>query len=295
MDASGKAVASVVAPADLTAAAATATIDATIDDALSALTSLTNGKFSVALGSAGTVTITATQKDAASNGMYLKFTAGAVTSDTSAAATAGGVDNTSTGFGSVGLTVNNNRGNSFSGSNSTGTQTVSLSLASGVTAVGSYANALSVSTGAVFQIGSNRDQTVAVAINSAKSIDLGIGAKNGSGVALANYTSLQDLTTGKFLINGRAQDAISAIDKAIDDITTQRGQLGAIQADTLETTLSSLRVSHENLTAAESTIRDVDYAHESSIFTRNQILVQASTAMLAQANQLPQSVLKLLG
>jgi len=74
-----------------------------------------------------------------------------------------------------------------------------------------------------------------------------------------------------------------------------RGRLGAFQSNTLESGLNSLRVSNENLTAAESTIRDTDFASESAIFTKNQILVQASTSMLAQANQLPQNVLKLLG
>jgi flagellin len=63
----------------------------------------------------------------------------------------------------------------------------------------------------------------------------------------------------------------------------------------LETGLRSLAVTHENLTAAESVIRDVDFAEESAVFTKNQILVQSATAMLAQANQLPQNVLKLLG
>ena len=61
------------------------------------------------------------------------------------------------------------------------------------------------------------------------------------------------------------------------------------------TGLRSLSVTHENLTAAESVIRDVDFAEESAVFTKNQILVQSATAMLAQANQLPQNVLKLLG
>ena len=88
---------------------------------------------------------------------------------------------------------------------------------------------------------------------------------------------------------------MKVIDAAINDITNQRGKLGAFQANTLESGLNSLRVSKENLTAAESTIRDVNFAEESAAFTRNQILVQASTSMLAQANQMPQSVLKLLG
>ena len=90
-------------------------------------------------------------------------------------------------------------------------------------------------------------------------------------------------------------EALRIVDAAIDEVTTMRGDLGAFQANTLGTGLNSLRVSGENLTAAESTIRDVDFAAESARFTRNNIMIQASTAMLAQANQLPQNVLQLLG
>ena len=88
---------------------------------------------------------------------------------------------------------------------------------------------------------------------------------------------------------------LKVIDKAIDDVTKIRGTVGAFQANTLETGLNSLRVTQENLTAAESTIRDVDFASESAQFTKSNILNQAATAMMAQANQLPQGVLKLLG
>ena len=146
--------------------------------------------------------------------------------------------------------------------------------------------------GAVFQIGANRDQTVAVSINSAKATDLGRAA---SGTITDPAATLDSLRTGAYLANGLAQEAISVIDKAIDDITNLRGELGAVQANSLESNLSSLRATLENTTAAESVIRDVDFAAESAMFTRNSILIQASTAMLAQANQLPQNVLKLLG
>ena len=78
-------------------------------------------------------------------------------------------------------------------------------------------------------------------------------------------------------------------------MTNLRGKLGAVQSNTLESSLNSLRTTLENTTAAESVIRDVDFAAESAAFTRNNILIQASTAMLAQANQLPQNVLQLLG
>ncbi len=141
-------------------------------------------------------------------------------------------------------------------------------------------------SGATFQIGANVNQTATVQVQSAVASSLGIG---GSGT----YSTLAQLK-GVAFISGNATEGLKVIDKAIDDVTTIRGQLGAFQANTLETSLSSLRVSHENLTTAESVIRDVDFAMESASFTKNNILVQASTAMLAQANQLPQGVLKLL-
>lgn len=142
-----------------------------------------------------------------------------------------------------------------------------------------------MSAGAEFQVGANVGQTVSVRISSAKPQEIGRGVST-------LYTSLSAL--GGSLLNGNAQEALKVIDKAIDDVTVQRGELGAFQANTLETGINSLRVSMENLTAAESTIRDVDFAKESANFTKFQILVQASTSMLAQANQLPQNVLQLL-
>jgi flagellin len=86
---------------------------------------------------------------------------------------------------------------------------------------------------------------------------------------------------------------ISAIDAAIDAVSSQRAQFGAVQ-NRLEHTLSNLAIYQENLTASESRIRDVDMAAEMVNFTKLQILQQSGTAMLAQANQTPQSVLQLL-
>ena len=90
--------------------------------------------------------------------------------------------------------------------------------------------------------------------------------------------------------------AVAAVDKikaAINYVSTTRGDLGAIQ-NRLEHTINNLSVTTENMTAAESRIRDVDMAEEMMAYTKNNILVQASQAMLAQANQLPQGVLQLL-
>jgi flagellin len=90
-----------------------------------------------------------------------------------------------------------------------------------------------------------------------------------------------------------AQDAQSVVDAAINEVSTTRGTLGSFQKNTLESNLRNLRVAAQNLTAAESQIRDTDMAREMSEFTKNQILLQAGIAMLAQANQVPQVVLSL--
>ena len=74
-----------------------------------------------------------------------------------------------------------------------------------------------------------------------------------------------------------------------------QGRLGSFQKNTLETTINSLRITNENLMAAESAIRDTDFATETANMTRSQILVQAATSVLAQANYAPQGVLSLLG
>ena len=97
-----------------------------------------------------------------------------------------------------------------------------------------------------------------------------------------------DITT----VDG-AKDAIDTINKAIDTVSSIRSSLGAMQ-NRLEHTINNLGVQTENITAAESRIRDVDMAKEMMAYTKNNILVQASQAMLAQANQVPQGVLQLL-
>ena len=90
-----------------------------------------------------------------------------------------------------------------------------------------------------------------------------------------------------------AKDAVDLIKSAINMVSSTRGDLGAIQ-NRLEHTINNLSVTAENMTAAESRIRDVDMANEMMAYTKNNILVQSSQAMLAQANQIPQGVLQLL-
>ena len=91
-----------------------------------------------------------------------------------------------------------------------------------------------------------------------------------------------------------ADKAITVINDAIEAVSAERSKLGAYQ-NRLEHTISNLGTSAENLQAAESRIRDLDMAEEIMAFTKNNILQQAATAMLAQANMAPQSVLQLLG
>ena len=137
-----------------------------------------------------------------------------------------------------------------------------------------------------FQIGANKGQMVSVDLPNVATNQLALGVENNSG-----FSSLADLdvTTGE-----GAQDAMSVIDKAIEEIAVARGDLGAFQKNTLESNLTSLRIHTENLVAAESTIRDADMAVELAAFTRNQIMTQSATAQLAQANAVPKNVMALL-
>ena len=85
------------------------------------------------------------------------------------------------------------------------------------------------------------------------------------------------------------------IDKALQEVNAFRGEMGALMANTLESNRNYLRIARENVISSESVIRDADMAEEIMAFTRNQIMVESSTAMMAQANMLSQSVLQLLG
>jgi flagellin len=87
---------------------------------------------------------------------------------------------------------------------------------------------------------------------------------------------------------------MGVLNKAIDRVSSERSKLGSFQ-NRLQYSINNLRNTHSNLTAAESRIRDADIAMEMIEFTRNQIMQQSGTAMLAQANMVPQGVLQLLG
>jgi flagellin-like hook-associated protein FlgL len=114
-----------------------------------------------------------------------------------------------------------------------------------------------------------------------------------SGVALSDSAQDKAKATATFTAASGAEGAITKLDTAIKTVSTQRADLGAIQ-NRFDHTINNLNVAVENLTASESRIRDADMAQEMVQFTRNQILSQAGTAMLAQANQASQGVLSLL-
>lgn len=129
------------------------------------------------------------------------------------------------------------------------------------------------------QIGANSGQNIAVGINSMKADDLGLRDSNGDALDITDYD--------------KATAAITTINNAMQTVSAERSKLGSVQ-NRLEHTINNLGTSSENLTAAESRIRDVDMAKEMMEFTKNNILSQAAQSMLAQANQQPQGVLQLL-
>jgi len=131
-----------------------------------------------------------------------------------------------------------------------------------------------------FHIGANMDQRERVYIGTMTAAGLGVRASDNSFVSLSSPEN--------------ANRTIGIVDAALKTVNKQRADLGAYQ-NRLEHAIRGLDVGAENLQAAESRIRDADMAHEVVRYTTNQILLQSSTAMLAQANLTPQSVLQLLG
>jgi len=163
-------------------------------------------------------------------------------------------------------------------------RTESLQVSYSLTSQGGTETINNMDRSLVFQIGANVGQTASIGMPnmSASSLGYGLVANMFANLSQIDVTSVQG-----------AQDAQSVIDAAINQVSTTRGTLGSFQKNTLESNLKNLRIAAQNLTASESQIRDTDIAKEMSEFTKNQILVQAGTAMLAQANQVPQTVLSL--
>jgi len=164
-----------------------------------------------------------------------------------------------------------------------------------VTLSGAFANTTGVDKtfaitggGAKFQLASE--------INRQGQVNIGIGsvATTELGDSINGYLSTLASGGANSLISGNTTQAQRVLTSAINQVATLRGRLGAFQKDILDTNVNSLNVALENVTASESQIRDADFASETASLTRAQILVQANTSVLAQANASPQNVLKLL-
>jgi len=142
--------------------------------------------------------------------------------------------------------------------------------------------------GAMFQLGPH--------INTSEQTSVGINSVIASRLGSTDVGFLSEISTGGSysLVGGQAASASDIVEEAIGQISNLRGRLGAFERNTLDTNINSLRITLENVTASESTIRDADFAAETSNLTRSQILVNAGTSVLALANQTPQSVLALL-
>jgi flagellin len=219
-----------------------------------------------------------------------------VQSNVAAAATSSGFGTTLTTVsgvdvaGTIGTFAATGSGNVLTGTTGGGAQGISISVAlaagSQTTSVtGAQGNVTVTDQSLVFQIGANANQTAKIAVDKVTSNALGLNVAN---VQFANLSSV-DVRS-----QSGAQDAIKVIDQAINDVTTLRGRLGAFQQQTLESNSNNLQAMLENTTAAESVIRDTDFAAETANLAKYQVLSQAGTAVLTQSNQTTQLILSLL-
>ncbi len=159
----------------------------------------------------------------------------------------------------------------------------------------SFGTALGTST--FYVTGGGADFAISPSLSLQGIASLGVQAVSTGELGNSSDGSLASLSSGQAnsVASGNFAVAQRILRAAQDQISTLRGRLGAFQKDTLDTTANALAITLENTTAAESLIRDTDFAVETSNLTRAQILVQASTQTLALANQQPQNALALLG
>ena len=137
-----------------------------------------------------------------------------------------------------------------------------------------------------FQIGANAGQSVKIGIDDMATNMIGRGVTNDSG-----FNNLKEIDVSTA---AKANDALEVIDQAIEDVLSQRSDLGAFQSGMLEHVLTNLSVTHQNLQSANSVVVDTDFAEEVAELTKQQILAQAGTSVLATANQMSQLALSLL-
>jgi flagellin len=167
-------------------------------------------------------------------------------------------------------------------STSTGTKVAVNAVGTGMAIITADSAEVSNATGGIFQVGAN--------VTSTNQIQVSITDIRVVSGTQGDFTALSGIDVTDVSSHATAQ---TLIDAAINAVSTLRGELGAAQ-NRFESTIANLQTTTENLAASESRIRDTDMALEMVTFTRHQILLQAGTAMLAQANAAPQSVLRLL-
>jgi flagellin len=143
------------------------------------------------------------------------------------------------------------------------------------------------------RIGSSAEFNGIKVLNAAQSMTFQVGANDTDSVSVSTISLGAAIGGNVFSLSSVPNTDLAQIDAAIDAVSQQRSTFGAVQ-NRFEHLMNGLSVYHENLVASESRIRDVDMAEEMVTMTKYQILQQAGTSMLAQANQLPQSVLSLL-
>jgi flagellin len=192
--------------------------------------------------------------------------------------------------GTIGTFAASGQGNVLTGTAGGGAAGISVSeaLASGsntATVTGAQGSVTVSNNALVFQLGANANETASVSISNVASSALGLN------VAGSQFANLSQINVQS---QSGAQASINVIDQAISDISTLQGQLGAFQSQTLGSTQSNLNTMLQNTTSAESTIADTNFAAETANFTKNQVLVQAGTTVLYNANQSSQLVLNLL-
>ncbi len=243
-----------------------------------------DGDLNTAVATAGIVGLAGSDTAVASAATNTLFSAGAATN---------GVKDDGQ---DVGATINGvvATTNGTKASISTDFLSVDIDLtATGATTPGNI-NAFTIEGGgADFQLASNVDIAGKVSIGIDNVAVRNVGKTSSGGT---NYT-LSDLSSGKGLsvIDGDLSVAQDVVGQAIKDISGLRGRIGAFQKNTVGATIRSLGVALENTTAAESAIRDADFASETAALTRSQILSQSATNVLSLANAQPQNVLALLG
>ncbi len=143
-------------------------------------------------------------------------------------------------------------------------------------------------SGLVFQIGANANQTAAIAIQSVATTNLGVNVAGLNNPATSSLSKIDVTTTAG------ANDTLKIVDAAISQISTLSGSLGSFQTNTLQATATNLQTALTNTTAAQSVIRDTNFAAETANFTKDQVLVQAGTTVLTNANATAQLILNLL-